>query len=123
MKNTEVRMEVVSETEAYEICKENGYKFIKVYWGKGNNSGNLMMLAERQNEVSEVKSLKNSEIRKYKYIFKATEGLYYTGNKGVNPYLEINAKVFELTKDAARQKALSMNKNSAYYWEEIKVKK
>lgn len=39
-------MEVISEHEAYEICQENGWKFIKCYSGRGENYGKLMMLAD-----------------------------------------------------------------------------
>lgn len=127
MKSSEIRIEVVSEEEAREICRENNYKFIKVYWGRGNNSGNLMMLAEKQNEVLfQVKLIKTNEVReekKYKYIFKAEEGFYFTGSKkgNISPYIQSNAKVFALTPKAAEEKALNMCKRNGYHWKEIRV--
>lgn len=39
----EQTMEVVSYSDAIEICETQGFRFIKVYPGRGVNSGKLIM--------------------------------------------------------------------------------
>lgn len=47
----EIRIEVVSISEAEEYCAANNLELIKLYEGRGSNSGRLMMLAIDHNSI------------------------------------------------------------------------
>lgn len=118
------KMQVSTERDGREFCDIQGFKFIRVYEGRGNNKGYWMMEFDDNGNIddhdfTQVSSIKS--IKKYNYIFQRSDGLYYTGSKNVNGFIINNAKKFLLTSKAAKDKAENMSKNSSYNWVEIKI--
>ena len=144
---SEIRMEVLSESEALEICEANRYKFVKVYEGRGHNAGRLMMLAFTYKEVDQMslfednvnkpkknktkKSKKDSndnQLSLFNNTYKKTgkyrirtvcNGSYmYIGRHGTT-FIATDAMIFD--EEAAKKKAYFMSKRGSYTWEAVRI--
>ncbi|MBR1453149.1 MAG: hypothetical protein IJ593_00665 [Lachnospiraceae bacterium] len=128
---SEVRLEVLSEEEALDICNICGYKFIKVYDGKGVNSGRLMMLAETGDTNDKVfgsgvnSTVKNVEKPKNYviYAFASNGSKMYipdkTKCKKTVAFRLVDAKQFK--DDDAYTKVKMLNKHGKYQWKLMHV--
>ena len=120
----EIRIEVTSERDAIEYCRDAGLKFVKVYEGRGNNYGRLMMLAIDESDIQEQQSLFNDPIV-YKeevknciiYTTIGNGSTMYIGVKGCPNKVTFNESMAQrFTEKEARSKAWNMSKHKRYNW-------
>ena len=125
---SEIRMEVLSESEAMELCHVYGYKFLETYDGAGDNYGKLMMLADDGRSDDMDKYMYQYEdlpvIKEYNtciYTDTAT-GRMYLADKNKCKYATTFdiAKARKLTEKEAKIKAAMMCKNGSYSWRTLK---
>lgn len=112
------RIEVPTELDGMELCKENVWGFIKVYMGKQSNKGKLMMLYDDLGQTEN----KTKPQEKENYVVmceKSYNQRLYVGVKG-NVFIERDAKLF--TKSKAESKARGMSKNGVNKWKSISNK-
>ena len=123
----EIRMEVVSESEALELCECNNWEFIKCYIGQGSNSGRLMMLAEHHGN-----RYCSPEEEEYYLGLEVEDTIIYTICNGSRMYLADTKKSgYKTTFDAsmakrfknstAIKKVVNMNKYNGYHWQAQKI--
>lgn len=118
----EIRIEVISEIEARELCIANNWDFQYCYEGRGPNAGKFMMKAYDNNYWS-TKEMYDTEdyIEPKKNFIIATHtdtGLMFIGNKSVTYKI---SEALKFTEKDARRKAYFMNKKRNYKWITIKV--
>lgn len=128
----EIRIEVCNESEAIEFCDSMGYEYIKVYEGRGNNSGKLMMLAIDRNssdtnydeQYIEEKVPAKPEIENTVIFTIVNGGRMYVADKSkcsqYTTFQSWQAKLF--TKSAAEKRVKYMNKHGTYDWKTLCIK-
>lgn len=131
-------MEVVSEAEGRELCNAHGYIFDKVYMGRGNNHGCLMMLAyvddnKRAMDMSDeelaamgvhLEESKDTIVRAlYSKSYGCSQETYiYVSKKKCGVSFSIgDAQKF--TYKQAEAKARKMAEHGRYQWEAYELKK
>lgn len=123
----EIRIEVATEYEAIEFCNTNGYEFIKCYYGKGSNTGKLMLLAKDPN--SPQMSYEDADIpieeKKDSIVFATlSTGRMYVADRSkcasATTFSINQAKLFKYSQ--AFEKAKHMCKNGSYSWRALRIK-
>lgn len=125
----EIRMEVATELEAIEFCNENGYEFIKCYYGRGDNTGKLMMLALDKNNncitYRRDEHKYNDDVEDTIIFANTSTGRMYVADMKKCSYPTTfqfaQAKYFKY--NAAYKKATFMCKNGSYSWRALRVNK
>ena len=132
---SEVRIEVISESEAREYCESHNLDFITCYIGKGYDEGKLMMLAETKDSIYDspeyldyLESLPMPEVKNY--VIKTNQDkdgypvntMYVTPAKsGCTPITFDIKDAKKFTKDEAEKKAFFMNKRGKYWWKAVEL--
>lgn len=113
-------MEVVSESEALEICKSNGYDFIGIEYG---SQGNLVLVANKLKNNFEKYQNATSSNNTVVYAETGT-GRMYLADRSKSSYATTfniaHAKRFKSTE--ASQKAYMMTVKGTYNWKTLKLK-
>lgn len=122
----EIRIEVVTEEEAIELCENLGYKFVECIWENGVVGDRLMLLAIDPKAPAEISEEELKEIDKQLYenekntvIFAVTSSgkMYVADKKKCNfgtTFKIAEAQLF--TKAEAEKKAHFMTIKGSYYW-------
>lgn len=129
---SEVRMEVVSLEEAWELCSAHGWTFDKVYFGERNNSGKLMMLAYKKDieadidfdEIYETYELKSEYTIKYAVATQLDEGglLFWRGSNKMGKYTRKESEAALFEQEQAHKKAFFMSRQGDKLWFTVKVR-
>ena len=143
----EIRMEVASYEEAWEICESRGWVFDKVYLGRSSNLGKLMLLAydsslpevdidiegQPDYEIPKIipgkpkrkvsNSLTGENLAKYAVATRIDNGTLLFWSKSTKDRVTFNYDMAKLMGyDEARKKAFFMSRHGRYNWFPMKIK-